>query len=400
MNAILMVSLSGFYTNSLPTPERPEVCRVVHREGVVLDVCPRGASKGVAQGTALSEAKAVLREECVYTEFVEAEFAAARNEWLDVLLAYCDTVESSIPHQAFLDLGDHPDPRDIASTLLRSLAERFPCYGLSAGLGPAKWVAEVVLAPIDTSALCLGLPVLEPVTDVMEFIDQIPTSLLLPVPSEHRARLEYLGYRWARLVASAPLSVLRDQFGKDSFLIHECSRGRLLDKVEPNYPGSVLVERAAFGHAVDSSLVLEEAITSLCAEIAAKLSSTDTTASGLRLIFEQSEGAPLTVSRSFPRPVQAATPLRVATCALWKQSKLAFAPIGVRIVMSGLQKAPRGQKSFMGLESAHERSRSCDVTVRCLKAAFGEAVVLPASSLSVPRRELLLRVWKRATGWR
>jgi len=52
------------------------------------------------------------------------------------------------------------------------------------------------------------------------------------------------------------------------------------------------------------------------------------------------------------------------------------------------------------MAGTEERARSCDVSVRCLHAAYGEGTVKKAVELKVPRRELVLRVWKRATGWR
>ena len=36
----------------------------------------------------------------------------------------------------------------------------------------------------------------------------------------------------------------------------------------------------------------------------------------------------------------------------------------------------------------------------CLRAEYGDGVVRKAVEVAVPRRELVLRAWKRATGWR
>lgn len=400
MTTILQVCLSGFYTHAFSAEASPGVCRVVHHEGKVLDSCALSVSKGVVRGTALSEAKAVLRESAVFTEYSESEYVSHRNAWLDVLLCVCDSLEVGMPHEAFLDLGLHPGPRELAESVLARVIDQFPQYQVSAALAPGKWIARLASSRVDRQALKMGLPTLEHVEDAQEFLESIPTKLALPIPVEHRARLEFLGYRWARQVATAPLAVLQEQFGKDAFLIHECARGRVVDGVTSNYPGRVVSSRVVFGAPQENNLQLENALSQCCADLASQLCSSDVTATDIRLYFDGEPSASLVLSRTFPRPVQSATQLKVATMALWRSCALSFAPQAVRIVLSGLQRSPRGQKSFLGLEDAQERSRSRDVAVSCLRAAFGEHVVQAGSDVYVPRRVRLMRVWKRATGWR
>jgi hypothetical protein len=223
---------------------------------------------------------------------------------------------------------------------------------------------------------------------------------LLPVAPEHRQRLEFLGYRWVREVATAGMGVLLGQFGKDTFLIHEAARGRALDAVVPGYPRDAMSARIAFACPLTDRLQLEEAVARLCAELSSELCTRDATAEELAVFFEPEHGPPLVQRRKLGRPVQAATPLRVAVQALWGKVPLATPPVSVKVLLSGLKKAPRGQVSLVGMAGKDERARSCDVSVRCLRAAYGEETVKKAVELKVPRRELVLRAWKRATGWR
>lgn len=232
-----------------------------------------------------------------------------------------------MPHEVWIDMGGHPDPTDVASLLLSDVATRFTRYGLKAGLAPAKWVAEIVSQDVDRDALRLGLQVVAPATNMVDFLEQVPTSLLKPIPEKHRTRLEFLGYRWARTVASAQLNVLTEQFGKDAFMIYECARGRALDKIEPNYPGGAMSSRISFDHPQDSALLIEQAFTYFLGKLAFQLCATDQTAEEMRLFCEVEDGQPIVWRRSFARPVQAASPLRVAVSALWNQAKDKRAPI-------------------------------------------------------------------------
>jgi len=385
MHYILYLGLVGFYTKAVKgcAPSKPTV---VHLDGKVIDLCEAAQALGVAVGCALSEAKAVLRETGRMIAYQEEDYTMARDAWLDVCLSYSDGVEFGMPHEAYIDLSGHPDPGDVAHLLIVQLDRR-----LVAGLAPGKWVARLAAREV--------CPIL-PVTNVSEFLSNVPTALLSPVSPEHRQRLEFLGYRWVREVAKAPMGVLTEQFGRDAFLIHESSRGRAHDDVVPNYPNGAISERVSFERPVSDRLVLEEAVTTLTAVLSAELCARDVTAEQIGVYFEQETGFPLALMRKLGKPLQSATPLRVAVHSLWERSGLSFPPIGLRIVLSGIKKAPRGQKSLMGMAGASERLRSCDSAVGCLRAAYGDGVVRKAVEVAVPRRELVLRAWKRATGWR
>ena len=362
---------------------------VVHHDGSVLDADTALLSQGVSLGGTLSEAKTILRDSARFVRYSEDDYVLARNHWLDFCLAYSDRIEHAMPHEAYIDLTGHPDPADLACSLVKSLGMPLEC-----GLAPGKWVARLASQRIDECR-----PNIVPVRCVPTFLMEVPTASLSPVPHEHRQRLEFLGYRWVRELRAASMSVLKGQFGKDAFLIYEATRGRALDSVVPNYPLRAVSRKVCFDAPVSNSLTLDEAVVRLSAELAHDLCSHDQTAEEIRVFFEDEDGRHHMTGRKFAQPVQSATSLCVAVRALWKQALLSFPPMGVRILLSGLKRAPRGQKSLLGFPNDSERARSCESTLGCLRAAFGETVVQKAGELTVPRRELVLRAWKRATGW-
>lgn len=389
MHYIFSISRLGFYTEAMG-----EGCTVVSYEGKVLDASASALSMGVKVGSQISEAKAVVRSEGRFVPFVFDDFRAARDEWLDKCLSYSDRIESPMPHEAYIDLTGHPRPSEAASSLLQELGG-----DMVAGLAPSKWLARLAARPVATAPSLAGFPVIEAVRDVTEFLQPVPTSLLTPVPVAHRERLEFLGYRWVREVALAPLGVLLGQFGRDAFTIHEAAQGRIADAVVPNYPPSSLSMRIDFERGCDDSTLIDDAVAQVTRHLAVELCDRDSTAEEVLVSIERELGPPYVARRKFGKPVQAATPLRVAVQALIGQSALDFEPVAIRVTLIGLKKSPRGQKTLLGQASTFERQRSCESALGSLKAAYGHSVVQKAGELRLPRRELVLRAWKRATGW-
>ena len=394
MHYILYLAIEGFYVGCVGTePGRPTL---VHRDGVVLDACPQARERGVVPGTALGEAKAVLRDDGRCIPFVPETYTPHRDRWLDVCLGFSDRIEPGLPHEAYIDLTGHPRPERVADDLLVALAPR----ALVAGLAPGKWIARADARSIDLRASALGVPQCEAVTDVVAYLSRIPTTMLLPLDTAVRERLCFLGYRWARDVARAGTSELRSQFGTDAFLVHETAHGRVLDQVEPSYPERSLLVSLSFGGPLDDSVRLDHGLTSLAQRCAATLCDTDQTAQGLVVRFESEEGANTVSRRAIAKPVQTATALTAALRALWTSSRCTFPPVSATVHMTGLRPAPRRQRSFTGSESVYERKETCERVVRTLTAAYGDGTLVRAADLEPARRVRLLRVWKHATGWR
>lgn len=394
MHYILYVAIEGFYVALAPGDgARPTV---VHLDGTVLDACPLARERGVVPGTALSEAKSILREEGRILAFAHDAYQEARDAWLDVCLRFSDRIEPGLPHEAYVDLTGHARPERSADELLAGLSPR----DLVAGLAPAKWIAQTEARNVDVRAALFGLPVTEATTDVKSFLGRIPTSLLLPLDPSHRERLCFLGYRWARDVARAGLHELRSQFGSDAIKIQETAQGRVLDQVVPVYPDRSLVVTLAFDRPLDDCVLLDQGFRHLAQQCASRLCETDQTAQGVIVRFESEEGDRAIAKREFAKPAYTATVLSTAFRALWDVSQCPFPPVTATVHLTRLRPSARRQRSFSGTESVVEKELTCDRVVRTLTAAYGDETLVRACDIRVPRRERLLRAWKHATGWR
>ncbi|MBS1723590.1 MAG: hypothetical protein JSS66_11620 [Armatimonadetes bacterium] len=395
MYSILIVSLHGFYPS-----ERSGKRVVYHSDGFVVGAAGERLDRGVSAGMAVSEARAILGDKALFVPFVLDEHVERRDRWLEVCSAFSDGVQHTAPHEAYIDLTGHPSPARAAVELLRAIDGVVPVSAVWAGLAPGKWLAALASRETDKKATILGIPSFEVVTDVSDFLSRIPTRMLAPIHLPHREKLEFLGYRWAREVATAPVTALSDQFGKDAFLIHEVANGRAMDTVAPNFPERSVSASMSFGYPLDDSNELSEAIGVLSRRLGAELCSRDLTAKGVTLAIEIDGCPPAVVRRHLAKPVQAATLLRAALSALYAQARVQQPPVGIKVQLFGLASAPRGQKSILGTEGGEERARACDAAVSVLKAAFGETAVKPAKDIVLPRRERVLSVWRHATGWR
>lgn len=398
MTAILFMELQGFYVqNDKNTSEGSPSALVVYHLGVVLDACPMACQMGVKIGSTLSEAKAILREKGRFVQFCVDDYAAPRNLWLDQLLSAVAGVEVEMPHRAYVDLTRHPNPESVASQLIRQVQQMG--YSVRAGLARAKWISQLAASHIPPTPEVSGINVIEHIWDSTGFLNAFPTRMLLPILPDHRERLEFLGYRWVRDVAKAPLSLLIEQFGKHAYAIHACASGLTLDKVEPNYPQNSLMKEWNFGFPVSDSAVIAESIERLCGELSGILCSRDEMSQEMRVTFVSESDYAHTLFRRFARPVFRALSLQVAVMALAPPDQLPFAPVSIRILLSNNVSSVSYQRTLMGHQSAELRLSSCDGAIKSLQAAYGSEIVSPASCLTSPRRIEVMRVWKKATGW-
>lgn len=396
MYAILTLTLDGFYVRG----EGGDASCVVFHEGAVLDCGALARQRGVVPGTPLREAKTILREGARYVAYREENYTGHAAAWLDLCALFSDRVERGMPHVASIDLTGHPSPQRAADELLGALAGSGVFESVSAGLAPAKWVAQLCSQPVDLEIVRLGVPWCSAVTDVARLLADVPTRLLAPVSPEHRSRLEFLGYRWSRDVAATPLSVLRSQFGDAASQIHEAALGRILDAVKPNYPPGSVSETQRFAAPLNDRLELESAVHALCRQLAARLCESDQTARQIELLIATEASVPVRLGRRLGKPTQAAHPLAVVCLSLLSKADLADPPVALTVRLSDIVAAPRGQRSLTGFNGADEKARACESALRAVNASFGDDTLIRAKDLRVARRVDVLRAWKNATGWR
>lgn len=390
MYYFLYVGLDQFYVSRFKPPQ----ITVVHEGGRVLDSCEGARARSVRPGLSLSEAKSILRDQAKFVPYSEEQHLSDRDVWLDVCLNYSSLIEAESPASAWIDLSLHPDPFDVACRLVQDLCAAN--YKVSAALSPSKWVSKTAARPCNRSAVQLGIPDVPFIASLSEFLEPLPTRLAAPIAREHRERLVFLGYRKVGDVRDAPLSALIKQFGKDAFLINEVVHGRFTDRISPNYPKQVVECYRAFSECVENRFDLETAGTEIAAKLSESLQRQDRLAGSIELYIELEDGSVCKTGRKLPRPTDS---LERSVLYLLGQQDLDQPVASVRAVVPDVRTSSSVQRS-MDTSDRSEQSRATRATVNKIHAMFGKRAITRASDIRPSRRELLLRAWKHATGWR
>lgn len=404
MHYFLYVRLHGFYSRTLQgvQPELQGQPVVVVRSKRVLDSSDEAAN--VSSGMTLSEARAILRDGR-FIQWEEERYRDAQRVWLDLMAEYTDVIEPRSQHEAFLDLSLHPDPVDIAQQIRHDLGERL---GWSAGIGLAstKWLAELSAERSNeergqASLIQEQIDLSHPLNDPEGYMAGQPIDSMLPVPRECRERLKFLGYHSAGSVARLPLSLLREQFNGQALLIYQACRGGVFQPVEPRYPERALLERVVFDGPLQDLLLLDRSLGDLARKIAAKLEQGDLQGTALSAVVQVEEGLPMSVEREFTKPMH--TEREVLTgLRLLLEPVLASAESGVlaiRIQMPRLQHVRKIQTTLDARLPKKERAASSASAFQHIRKVFGDHAIEVASQIAEPRRKLLMRTWKEATGW-
>jgi DNA polymerase IV len=215
-----------------------------------------------------------------------------------------------------------------------------------------------------------------------------------------RLRLTDLGYRRIGQVARAPLRSLVSQFGREAHRIQECALGRFPDPVRPLYPPDAVAAEVRFDQPVADSLALGEAVARLASELAGSLSQRHQVGSDLWLCVRLESGATTVRKRRLAKPAHRATTLRVALAAELDRARPSEPVESLKALMPRLSANPGGQTRLFVSSGSAEPERAAEAAFRTVRAAFGDSAIEVASRLAPPRRERVLREWRRATGWR
>lgn len=395
MRLFLYVCLERFFVGQPLLADDDGRALIVHHAKRVLDSDLTARAKHVFPGMGLPEAKAILGSDGRYVPYVESDFLPARDAWLDHCLTYADRIEPESPASAWVDLGDHPDPADIASRLVLSLGRdgRF-------GLAPAKWVAKLAASPVEFQGLPVGFPLVEPVLDVARFLEPLATERLSPIALEHRERLVTLGYRRVGDVARAPVEAFVGQFGKEGLLIHHCAKGLHRDRFRATYPPAALAMRRRFAPALEDEMELLTALDGLATSLAGKLIQGGKMAQSIELTVLPEDEAPLKAEHGMAKPTQRAAPIVQALRQMWPQVRPQVAVEALRVTLPKLRPAEAKQLNLMPGKDAQVRDGALNTALAGLRTTFGEGIVAKAGELALPRRKEVLRAWSQATGWR
>jgi DNA polymerase IV len=356
---------------------------IVVRDRRVLDACYEAESLGVTLGMPVATAKAVLAKQNLgiqVRQWKPEEYESKQREWLDVCCQFTDVIEPVDQHEAFLDLSSHPSSFELFSALKSKLGDP------ATGIARVKWLARAALCSGDPENLAYFAP--------NAFLDELPTSHLEPVQPESRARLEFLGYRTAGDVLTIPLEVLRDQFGREALTIWQACRGAAGAQVLPIYPEFAVSARFYFDSPVNTRDPIEAALQVIARRLAKKLSTKDLQGSIIRLWMGFEDEPELLVQREFAKPMQSTASLRMAASMLCQPKKPL---VSIRVQMPQLRKANRKQQSLYVARTDSENV--VRGAVGQVQKVFGSDAIKLGSEMKLPRRQLVLRAWKDATGW-
>lgn len=380
--SILSIELLEFYIDR----SRPNVPQVVYRNDEVLDVNRAALHRGVLRGQPFHQAKAILRE-AEFKVWEPEEYRNRELEWLNLCIEYSNIVEPQDQHVAFVDMSSHPDPVDVAEALVRTLSQATK-LNIRTGMASAKWIARLAALRNDCG---------DAQRNPKKFLSSLPLSDLLPVETESRQRLMFLGYATIGDVASIPFPILKDQFDDLSFLIHSSANGTLSDEVKPSYPPQSCSARLIFDGATDSHLVVENAVEVLAEKLGSQLDLQNLEGTVLIATLEYEDTTTIKLERTFSKPMRNADTLLPSIHLLIEKS-LEKPLSAIVILMTDLRKVNVAQSIFLDRPDRRTPPR-LETTLHRVKSVFGDNSVKLGQEIKIPRRLHVLREWKHVTGW-
>ncbi len=401
MHYFLYIQLAGFYCAALEESDPILKLRplVVHRDKVVLDSNALAKEQNVWKGMPLSEAKAILQD-AHFQSWEEESYRLLQERWLTLANQYSDVIEPDQQHSAWIDLSNQPDAEAMSFDLCQQISQT---VGLRSRIGMAgtKWLAKLSCEnrPLNGSKrISDQLSLREPCSDPASYLASLKTRQLTPVRSSSLERLEFLGYKTVGDVACIPLDVLRGQFGDESTHILSCARGKYFEQVKASFPPNSMGERFTFQGDVDDSLAVDRALQLIAAKLAERLRSEDLQSKDVLLQVDL-EGEVLTARRRFTKAITN-YPSAIASLRLLFNSLQVSQGISmIRVRLEKVEPLIRVQKGWHGRIDSFERSRGIASACDQVRSVFGDSAVVTGSEVKVPRRKLVLKAWKDATGW-
>jgi DNA polymerase-4 len=391
MHYIGLIQIRQFYISVLRAravcDERP---LVVMADEHVLDACDAALDLGVELGMCRSEAQAVMDGRGTVWPYREQDYREDQEKWLDVLTFFTDVIEPGLPHEAWVDLSDHPRPFEIQGRILRRVKKN---TGLDVEIHSARcrWVARLASLVGDDRGLALFCPQM--------FIADQPTAMLLSMSREHRERLVFLGYRRIGEVAEVPLETLRGQFGDDAHAIHLAAQGSGDSHVRPLYPQGAQTVRIRFDGAPDDHQILMAGIERLATKLGESLQDAQRMGNDLEALLEFEDGGARLMHRRFMKPISEGKSAKAAARLLMQ--KFPEQPVvSVRLRATKLQPARHVQVGLDGMKSTAERVRSADSAFQYIRQVFGDQAIEKANERPVERRKRVLAAWSQMYGWR
>lgn len=404
MCSILYIALRGFYVEALR--DRPGAKVILH-ENSVLDACAAAQRLGVRLGMGATEAKS-LRPDAAFVKFQPDDYQFVQDRWLTRCTEASDCIEPGLPHEAWLDLGAHPEPILVAMKLLRSLARqmRLP---LQAGLAATPWIAQKMaefgptLAPEDAENRLISdwvsweIDAEAMLRTPAECIGNWPVDAL-PVEPAHQSRLRFLGYRTLADARKIPVLQLRSQFGLEGGLwLEQCLAGGGSRPLESQFPRDALADRVVFPHPVDTTEPLEFAMQLLAKRLGEQLAGRELQAHQIRRSWVMESGKKSHRDRTFMKAIQNERGM-ISVVRLLAEPFPDERVCELRVQLPSLEKAQRVQSAFSSITG--DKPASASAAFHYVREVYGDQAVLRASEVEIPRRRRVLKAWAEATGWR
>lgn len=391
MRAVAFISFDGFYAFSLAqaNPAWGRSPLVVLHAHTVLDSSPEARRAGILPEMTSQEARYAARgcsEPAVFVEYKEDDYLPASRGFLDVCKGFASAVEPVASHQAFLDLGNLASVRDLTFQLSADLYS-------SVRLCPRIGLAETMLVARLASETGEVVP---PGSD-RKFIASLPIEKLWPANARVLARLRHLGYRTIGEVAALPRDVLRGQFGDEGDRIVEWSNGKDRRVVQSAYPPDELYARFSFPQPARLDGELEPALHKLSALLARQLELRDRQSAEIELELLFDDGFRRVARREFLHPMQSEGSLITGLRLTLRRIKI---DREVHSIHARLLKIKRPDQKQFDLTRSRQEENRANLVLKRLQANYGSESIKRAAELETPRRDLLLRAWKEATGWK
>lgn len=385
MPYLVFLSIQNFYVRCV-CAGGPEPLAIL-RDKTVLDADEACQTLGIEIGMPEGRARTILGRRARFFQWKKEIFEEASDSWLRACAEFSGIVEPADQHCGYVDLSAHPTPIFVADRMVESLAEQG--FKVRFGTGPSKWMAQLS-ASIDGGAL-------GPLTP--QDLADLPSKRLSPVSPEHRERLGFLGYRTMRDVARIPMDTLREQFGDDGLLILQAARGTLSEPVKALFPPDQLTERLIFDGAVESQLVLDDALEGIGLRVGMRLGESQLQSTELIGEIEFESAAKVVARRRFNKPLRCPRSAKAALRLLFAD-RFSEGVLSLKAHLPKLERVRSFQPDLMGIVGYAEKMRAANASILQVREAFGEYSVRCGSDVVAPRRSRVMKEWKDATDWR
>lgn len=390
MHWYLYVRLERFYVTCLREREGGSDHGIIlFRDKQVWDCSENVAKLGVRVGIPLSEARALARGSCYFREFQPHEFDESKKKWLDICVNMSDRIQTDDPHEAWIDLSNHPRPCEMAKQLLKEL--NAAGYQARCALANSLWVGSLALDLDDR-------PFVD-VKDSKEYLASVGIDRLYPVEPLIRERLAFLGYRRIGDLRVVPAFVLRRHFGRAQSIIVSTCRGYGGAIFRANYPPKSIQTSICFDFPLNDRQTLDHAIDKLVHEISGKLRNQDKQVQKLTLLLEQEDWSVTKLSHMLSKAAQTSFPIKLAIEQMLEKADLTRGISSIRLIASELEVCQRSQLRLLSREHSDRILNAAD-TQGVLANAFGHGSVELASHLIPERRKQVLKAWGKVYGWK